>query len=93
MFNAPNKRFKAADRYKTLVNARVKTMQNSYWGFQPNAHQLFTRNKMSRELGTLFNDKIVTILFDEIAKIKVVASDTSRYHQIKNFFAENDLPI
>ena len=30
LFSAPNKHFKAADRYKSLVNARVGTKQNSY---------------------------------------------------------------
>ena len=73
MFNAPNKHFKAADRYKALVNARVETKQNSYREFQPDVHYLFARNKMHRKLPTLFNDKLATISVDDMAKIKVVS--------------------
>ena len=47
---------------------------------------------MSCELGTLFSNNIVTILVNNMAKIKVGAPAVSRYHQIEHFFVENDLP-
>ena len=46
---------------------------------------------MGRELGNFFSDKIATISGDDMAKIKVGAPAVSRYHQIKDFFIENDL--
>ena len=88
MFNARNKYFKAADRYKALVNARVGTKQNSYREFHSDAHYLFARNKMLYEIGTLFSDKIATISVDDITKIKVGAPAVSCYHQIKHFFCQ-----
>ena len=53
MFQAPNKHLKAASGCKALINARVGTMQNSYREFNADAHYLFARNIMRRELGTL----------------------------------------
>ena len=92
MFSAPNKHFKAADRYKALVDARARTKQNSYREYHPDAHYLFSQNKIGRELGTLFSDNVTTISVDDMAKIKVGAPAVSRYHQIKRFFAEGDSP-
>ena len=53
MFQAPNKHLKAASGYKALINACVGTKQNSYREFNADAHYLFVRNIMRRELGTL----------------------------------------
>jgi hypothetical protein len=92
MFQAPNKHLTAACRYKALVNARVGAKQNSYREFHPDAHFLFARNKMRRELGILLADDISVVSVDDMAKIKVGAPAASRYHQINRIFAENDRP-
>ena len=44
MFQAPNKHLKAASRYKALINARVRTKQNSYREF----HAGRTKQDMQR---------------------------------------------
>ena len=41
MFNFSIKHFKAADRYKALVNPIVGTKRNSYREFHPDTHYLF----------------------------------------------------
>ena len=69
IISAPNKHFKAADQYKTLVDARVGTKQNPYREYHLDAHYLFSWNKMHRELGTLFSDNVTTISVDDRAKI------------------------
>ena len=71
MFTAPNKHFRAAERYKSLMKARVGTKQNMYREFHPYAHYLFSRNKMRRELGTLLADQCNVISVDDMAKSKV----------------------
>ncbi len=92
LFNAPNKSYNAAERYKGLIDVRVGTKQNSYREHHIDAHYLFARNKMRRELGTLFSDSINTISVDDMAKLKVGAPAVSRYHQVKRYFAEGDSP-
>ena len=92
MFNTPNKHFRAADRYKALVNAGVGTKQNSYQEFHPDAHKQDAQNKMHQELGTLFSDKIATISVNDMVKIKMGAPTVSHYHQMKHLFPENNLP-
>ena len=92
MFNTPNKHFRAADRYKALVNAGVGTKQNSYQEFHPVAHKQDAQNKMHQELGTLFSDKIATISVNDMVKIKMGAPTVSHYHQMKHLFPENNLP-
>ena len=90
MFQAPNKHLKTASRYKTLINARVGTKQNSYREFHADTHYLFARNKMRRELGTLLSDKISVVSVNHMAKVNVVAPAVSRYHQINRFIPEKD---
>ena len=93
MFQAPNKHLKPARRYKTLINARVGTKQNSYREFHADAHYFFARNKMRRELGTLLSGKISVVSVDDIAKVKVGVPAVSRYHQINRVFPEKDGPV
>ena len=80
MFHAPNKHLKAAGRYKVLINARVGTKQNSYREFHADAHYLFARNKIRRELGTLLAHKISVVSLDDMAKVTVIVPAVSRYH-------------
>ena len=77
MFQAPNKHLKTASRYKTLINARVGTKQNSYREFHADTHYLFARNKMCRELGTLLSDKISVVSVDHMAEVNVAAPAVS----------------
>ena len=93
MFQAPNKYLTAAGRYKALINARVGTKQYSYREFHADAHYLFTRNKMRRELETLLSDKISVVSANDMAKVKVGAPAVSRYHQINRIFPEKDGPV
>ena len=81
MFNAPNKSFNAAKRYQSLIDVRVGTKQNSYREHHVDAHYLFARNRMRRELSTLFSSDITAISVDDMAKIKVGGPAVSRYHQ------------
>ena len=92
MFEAPNKHFKAAERYKGLLNVRVGTKQNAYREYHPDAHYLFARNKMRREFASLFSQDIAILSVDDMAKVKVGAPAVSRYHQIKRLFLDNDRP-
>ena len=92
LFNAPNKSYNAAKRYTGLIDVRVGTKNNSYREHHIDAHYLFARNKMRRELGTLFSDSINTISVDDMAKLKVGAPAVSRYHQVKRYFVEGDSP-
>ena len=71
MFQVPNKYLKAAGKYKALINARAGTKQNSYGEFHADAHYLFARNKMHRELGTELSDKISDVSVDDMTKVKV----------------------
>ena len=80
MFQAPNKHLKAASRYKALISARVGIKQNSYREFHADAHYLFARNKIRRELGTLLSDKISVVSVYDMAKAKVGVPAISRYH-------------
>ena len=80
MFQAPNKHLKAASRYKALISARVGIKQNSYREFHADAHYLFVRNKIRRELGTLLSDKISVVSVDDMAKANVGVPAVSRYH-------------
>ena len=90
MFQAPNKHLKANSRYKALINPRAGTKQNSYREFHADAHCLFARNKMRRELGNLLSDKISVVSVNDMAKVKVDVQAVSRYHQINRTFSEKD---
>ena len=90
MFEAPNKSFRASERYKALIQAKVGTKVNSYREPHADAHYIFSRNKMRREMATLFNDNMRLISMDDMAKIKVGAPAVSRYHQISKIFPKND---
>ena len=93
MFQVPNKHLKAVSRYKALINPHVGTKQNSYREFHADAHYLFARNKMRRELETLLSDKISVISVDDMAKVKLGVPAVSRYHQINRIFPEKDGPV
>ena len=56
------------------------------------AHYLFSRCKMHRELASLFSDFIGTLSMDDKAKIKVGPPAFSRYHQLKIIFSTDDQP-
>jgi len=90
IFEAPNKGRRTSKRYTSYVNARVGTKGNSYRESHIDAHYLFARNKMRREMASLFSDEIGLISVDDMSKIKVGAPAVSRYHQIKRIFPEND---
>ena len=92
MFNAPNKSFYAAKRYQSLIDVRVGTKQSSYREHHVDAYYLFARNRMRRELSTLFSSDITAISVYDMAKIKVGAPAVSRYHQVKRFFTKADSP-
>lgn len=89
---APNKGHSVSKRYMSYVNARVGTKGNSYREYHRDAHYLFARYKMRRELASLFSDEVGMISVDDMSKIKVGAPAVSRYHQIKRIFPENDQP-
>ena len=93
MFQAPNKHLKAASRYKALINARVRTRQNSYREFYADPHYFFARKKISRALRTLLSDKISVVSVDDMAKAKVGVPAVSRYHQGNRSFPEKDDPL
>ena len=92
LFQAPNKNFHASMRYKSYVNARVWTKSNSYREYHPDAHYLFARNKMRRELVTMFPNEMGILSINDMAKIKVGAPAVSRYHQLRAFFPTADQP-
>ena len=93
MFQAPNKHLKVAGRYKALINARVGTKQNFYREFHADAHCLFARSKLRRELGTLLSDKISVVSVDDMAKVKVGVPAVSRYHQINHIFVQKKMAL
>ena len=92
MFQAPNKGFTASERYKGYINARVGTKSNSYREPHPDAHYLFARNKMRRELASLYENRISVLSIDDMAKVKVGTPAVSRYHQLQRIFPTNDQP-
>ena len=77
-------------QYNGYVHAKVGTKSNSYRESHIDAHYLFARNKMRRELGSLFSTNINVLSVDDMSKIKVGAPAVSRYHQIKRFFPDSD---
>ena len=92
MFEAPNKGRTTKERYKGYVSDRVGTKFNSYREPHNDAHYLFARNKMRRELASLFQDDILIVSVDVMAKIKVGAPAVSRYHQVKRIFSCDNNP-
>ena len=74
------------------VSARVGTKFNSYREPHNDAHYLFARYKMRRELDSLFQDDILIVSVDDMAKIKVGAPAVSRYYQVKRIFSRDDNP-
>ena len=92
LFNAPNKGYRASARCKGHVNCRIGIKDNSYREFHPDAHYLFARNKQRRELAALFTHETAVLSIDDMAKVKVGAPALSRYHQIKRFFPNGDMP-
>ena len=75
-----------------MINARVGTKTNSYREPHIDAHFLFSRNRMRREMATLFNDSIKVLSIDDMSKVKVGAPAVSRYHQLKKIFPTADQP-
>ena len=92
MFDAPDKGNNASAHYKEYVHARVGTKSNSYREPHQDAHYLFARNKMRRELTSLFPKQVSIMSVDDMSKIKVGAPAVSRYYQIKRFYPSNDTP-
>ena len=88
LFQAPNKHFRAAERYTAFINARVGTKINTYREFHQDTQYLFARNKMRHKLSSLFPNDISILSVDDMAKIKVGAPAVSRYHQVKRLFLE-----
>ena len=86
MFEPPNRRIQG------VINARVVEKYNSYSELHPDAHYLFERNKMRREMAVLFNDNLKIISMDDKAKVKVGAPAVSRYHRLKRLFPSSDNP-
>ena len=83
MFEAPDKRHKASNKYKGFVNAKVGRKQNSYREPHQDAHYLFARNKLQHRFSSLHSKDILMVSADYMAKIKVGAPAVSRYHQIR----------
>ena len=77
LFQAP-KHFRAAERYTALINGRVVTKSNTYGESHQDAQYHFARNKMRRELSSLFPNDISILFVDDMAKIKVGAPAVSR---------------
>ena len=92
LFNAPNKGYKASARYKGHVNCRIGIKDNSYREFHPDAHYLFARNKQRRDLASLFTPETAVLSINDMAKVKGGTPAVSRYHQIKRFFPNGDMP-
>ena len=61
LVETPNNAFNSGIRYKGLINARVGAKSNRYRGPHLDAHYLFARNKMRREMPTMLNDSVKII--------------------------------
>ena len=92
MFEAPDKRNIASNRYNGFVNAKVDHKQNSYREPHQDAHYLFARNKLRREFASLHSKYILMVYADDMAKIRVGAPAVSKYHQIRRVFMKHDAP-
>ena len=92
LFEPPNEGRNASVRYKACVKARVGIKNNTYREYHEDAHYLFARNKLRRELATLFESQILIISTDDMAKLKVGAPAVSSYHQLKRIYASIDAP-
>ena len=92
VFEAPNKGHTTNERYKGYVSARVGTKFNSCREPRNDARYLFARNKMRREMASLFKNDIRIVSVDDVANIKVSAPAVCRYHQVKRIFSRDDNP-
>ena len=92
MFEVPDKRNIASNRYKGFVNAKVSRKQNSYREPHQDAHYVFGRKKLRHAFASLHSKDILMVSADDMAKIKVGARAVSRYHQIRRVFMKNDAP-
>ena len=92
LFEAPNKSVDSRHKYTRLINARVGAKSNSYREPHLDAHYLFARNKMRREMAAMLSNSIKIISMDDMAKIKVGPPAVSRYHQLKQLFPSADQP-
>ena len=88
LIGTPDKGNSANFRYNGYIHAKVGTKSNSYREPHIDAHCLFARNKLRRELGSLFSTDISILSYK-----KVGAPAVSSYHQIKDIYPGSEGPI
>lgn len=67
----PNKTFKASERYKEFINARVPSLDNSARVTNDNSHFYSTRVKYAKEMASLHHDFVQIYSADNKNKLKV----------------------
>ena len=88
----PHKGHRSAERYKSLVNARVPGKLNCYREDHPDQHYLFARVRYRQEFAQMFLKETCVFSCDDMNKLKVGPPAVSRYHQISRFFPSDDKP-
>ena len=85
LFVPPNKRNKNAERYKSLIDARVQKKQNNHREDITDSHFLFARISMRDQMAVMFKDDISEYSCNDMNKLLVGVTAVNRYHQIRGF--------
>ena len=92
MMAPPHRGHHSAERYKSIIDARVPGKDNSYREDHPDQHYLFARVAYRHEFARMFQDECAVFSCDDMNKLKVGPLAVSRYHQISRIFPVDDKP-